>query len=197
MKYMAFIATLISCGHARADVTVFTNASQWQSAVGSYTTIDFTDYPEFTTITNQYEHLGILFTDGNDFIFETPSFPSDSYGLVSSDGFGNPGEIHMSFTQPQHYLGFDYIGHLQIRLYSGGRLVFESVLYNAGFFPFVGVVSTDAFDAAVARRPLHDIVAIDNLHFGPPIPGPGMLPLLAIAGIVAVQRKRRDHLVCG
>lgn len=192
MKLVAVIALIVASCPAFADVTVFTNATQWQNAAGAYTTIDFTDYPEFTTITNQYEHLGILFTDGNDFIFETPSFPSDSYGLVSSDGFGNPGEIHMSFAEPQHYLGFDYIGHLQIRLYSGGRLIFESVLYNAGFFPFVGVASTDAFDTAVARRPLHDIVAIDNLHFGPPIPAAPALAVFALAALFPTSRRRRS-----
>lgn len=172
-----------------AQVTAITDPIQWQDAVGSYTTIEFTEYPEFTPITDQYAHLGITFTDGNDLI-RISSFPTDDYGLVSSDGFGNLGTIHISFAEPTFWLGFDFLGGLQLELYSDGQLIFTSNQYLAGFTPFVGFVSTDSFDAAIVRDYNDPAMAIDDIHFGPPIPAPGALSLLGVAVVFAIGRRR-------
>jgi hypothetical protein len=192
MKSMIlFIASALLSSRAVAQVTAITNEAQWQNAVGSYTTLDFTSYPEFTIITDQYVNQGVEFTDGNDFIFTTGSFPSDGHGLVSSDGFGSLGMIHMSFSQPQYWLAFDFIGHLQIELYNDGDLIFTSSEYVAGFTPFVGLVSTMSFDAAVARSFSHPTISIDNMHFGPPVPAPGALALICLCAATAAGRRNR------
>lgn len=160
---------LVWVNSAGADVTVFTNKPQWQSTVGAYTTLTFVEYPVFTIITNQYHDQGIDFTDGNDHVITSSSY-SDNHGLRSFDGFGNLGTIHMSFSQPRYSLGFDFIGGLRIELYSQGEPIFTSGPYNAGFTPFVGLVSTIPFDSAVVWDYADAVVAIDNIHFGPPVP---------------------------
>jgi hypothetical protein len=183
------IALAVLANTCRAQVTAFADPTQWQFAVGAYITIDFTDYPEFTVITDQYADLGVTFTDGNDFI-GVSSFPTDTHGLASTDGFGNLGTIHMSFTQPQHWLAFDFLDNLQLDLYNDGELIFTSNQYSAGFTPFVGFVSTDPFDAAIVRDYNDPTVAIDNIHFGPPIPAPGAVALFGLARILIRRRQR-------
>lgn len=134
---------------AAAQVIETTNHTVWQNSVQSYTTLTFTDLPNFTIVTTQYSSLGITFTDGSDYTFATTSF-ADGHGLVSNDGFGNLGTIHMSFAQPMHWLGFDFVGGLQVALYFQGELLYTGGPHAADFGPFLGFVSAQPFDAAIA-----------------------------------------------
>ncbi len=60
--------TCASALPAHAGVTEFTDRAEWETAVGAFTTVNFTGFPEFTVITDQYADLGVFFTDANDVI---------------------------------------------------------------------------------------------------------------------------------
>ena len=163
-------------------VEEFTNKDEWIAAVGQFTTIDFTGFPDGIFITDQYADLGILFTDGNDSIFlNDGAFPNDGAGL---DGNGN---ISVVFDTPQAWIGVDFPGFLTIELFSGGRLFYTSSIAGgggAGFF--LGLVSSELFDAAVLTDPA-DEAAIDDLQFG--VPTPSALWLLAVAALLPRRRR--------
>ena len=170
---------------AHAGVTEFSDRAEWEAAVGAFTTIDFTGFPAFTIITDQYQDLGVTFTDGNDVTFFTPSFVNDNWGL---DGNG---DIHLSFERPQGWIGVDFPGDVRVLLFSGGELIHFSSFFSAGpdgVGGFAGLVSTELFDAAVILDRVDDAVFIDDLHFG--VPAPGGLMLLALAGIWPRRRRR-------
>ena len=168
-------------------VEEFTDKDQWIVAIGgedAFLTVDFVGFAPGTFITDQYADLGILFTDGNDSIHFTPSFPNDGVGL---DGNGN---ISVAFDTPQAWIGVDFPGFLSIELYSEGRLFFTSNLNGgAGVGNFLGLISSELFDAAVVVEGAPGFEAeIDDLHFG--VPAPGALWLLAFAGLFSRRRRR-------
>ena len=80
---LACLAVLFT-QYAQADVVEFHERDEWEAAAGSFSTIDFTGFPDSTIITDQYLDLGVLFTQGNDNIELSGSFPNDGSGL---DGF--------------------------------------------------------------------------------------------------------------
>ncbi len=165
-------------------VDEFTDKAEWIAAVGDFTTIGFTGFPAGTFITDQYADLGILFTDGNDSInFSPTAFPNDAWGL---DGNG---DISVSFDAPQAWIGVDFPGFLSIELYSQGRLFFTSNLSGgAGVGNFLGLISSELFDAAVVVEGAPGFEAeIDDLHFG--VPAPGALWLLAVAALLPRRRR--------
>jgi hypothetical protein len=78
----------------------------------------------------------------------------------------------------------------QFELFSQGELIYTSTAFTQGFVGnFAGLVSTRAFDAAIILEPTGG-VSIDDLHFGPPIPGAGALALFGLALIAGPRRKR-------
>ena len=163
-------------------VVEFFDKEEWEAAVGQFTTIGFTGFPQGTFITDQYADLGILFTDGTDTIFFTPSFINDSWGLA-----GN-GDINLSFTTPQAWIGVDFPGFLSIELFSAGKLIHTAEFGSAGVGNFGGLISSKLFDAAVLSDRLDDAVFIDDLHFG--VPAPGALWLLGVAALLPRRRRR-------
>ncbi len=167
---------LAPAGATQAGVIELVDREEWFSLVGPVTTVDFTGFAPGTFITDQYADLGILFTDGNDSIHFTPSFPNDGVGL---DGNGN---ISLVFDTPQAWIGVDFPGLLTIELYSEGRLFFTSNTYGGGVGNFLGLVSSELFDAAVLIDPGGE-AEIDDLHFG--VPTPGALWLLGLSRPVA------------
>ena len=152
---------------AHGGVEEFDDKDEWIAAVGEFTTIDFTGFEVGTFITDQYADLGILFTDGNDSIHNTCSYVNDCWGL---DGNG---DIAVAFDTPQLWIGVDFPGILRIELYRDGRLFYVSNDYGVGVGQFVGLLSTESFDAAVLIDAAGE-AEIDDLHFGPP--GPGKCP---------------------
>ena len=170
---------------AHAGVTEFTDRADWEAAVGPFSSIDFTGFPKFTIITNQYQDLGITFTDGTDAIRFSNAFPNDNRGLDGND------DIHLSFDTPQTWIGVDFPGDVRVLLFSGRELIHFSSFFTAGpdgVGGFAGLVSTELFDAALILDPADDAVFIDDLHFG--VPAPGGLMLLALAGIWPRRRRR-------
>jgi MYXO-CTERM domain-containing protein len=161
------------------------------NAVGLHEFIGFTEYPEFTTITTQYAPHGVIFTDGNEFVFESGNF-HDGHGLVSSEG-SIPGIMRMSFADERWEIGFDYNGRVQLDLLFHGEVIYSSETYTAGgLFGFIGFISTQPFDQAIVRDPFEELVIVDNIYFSPPVPSPGALALLAIGAVTALRRRRRS-----
>ena len=178
------LTSILLSASAHGGVQEFGDKDEWIDAVGEFTTIDFTGFPNGTFITDQYADLGIIFTDGDDSIRFSPTvFPNDEWGL---DGNG---DISVVFDTPQLWIGADFPGILRIELYRAGRVFYVSNDYGVGVGLFVGLVSTQPFDAAVLIDAAGE-AAIDDLHFGPPAAAPGTLALLALGALPRRRRRR-------
>ncbi len=178
--YAISMFLMLEFGHA--DVTLYGVQSEWEQDVGAFTFIDFTGFPEYTIITEQYSDLGIHFTDGTDEI---------ALGSAYSDGAGLFGgsfllptmnhAINLKFDEPIHAIAAD-IGDLIFYLYDGDELIYESPLFGGGF---VGLLSSESFNKVMMVGTGHTY--IDNLYFQA-IPGPGSGVLLLVSS--ALWRKR-------
>ena len=175
------------CCEAPAGVVEFHDKGDWINAVGPFTTIGFEGFPPGTIITDQWADLGVVFADGNDTIkpFDPITFPEDGWGL---DGNGN---IVLEFAELMAWIASDFPGNLRIDLYSDGQLFYTSGPFGVGGIGnFGGLVSDQLFDMAVLMDvPAGNQAEIDDLHFGPPIPGPGAIGVLAVA--LLPSRRRR------
>ncbi len=182
----AFVASaILVASPVYAGVQEFTDKDEWIDAVGEFTTIDFTGFPDGTFITDQYADLGVLFTDGNDTIHNTCGYENDCWGLRGSD------TITIAFDSPQAYIAVDYPGGMKFQLFSEGRLIYTSGDFGlGGAGNFAGLLSTDLFDGALLYDWIDGTVFIDDLHFG--VPAPGSLPLLALGALT--QRRRRQQI---
>jgi len=166
---------------SRAGIVEFTDKAEWESAARPFTTIDFTGFDSGTIITTQYIDLGVVFTGGDDLMLPNSSFVNDGWGLAGHEA------IDMAFLEPLFVLAVDFPGSLIIDLYNDGELMYSNGFAGPGEGHFAGLVSTDPFDFVVLRREF-DPVFIDDLHFGPPIPGaPGVVPFV----LAAVTKRRR------
>src|SRR5688572_6975083 len=85
-----------------AGFQLFHDFDQWTAASGPFTTIGFADLPSGTFVSDQYESLGAIFPDGNDYIVgdSVETYPIDGYGLA-----GNAGPIVVEFATPMHWVG--------------------------------------------------------------------------------------------
>ncbi len=165
----------------------FTDKDEWIAAVGRFTTIDFTGFPDGTLITDQYVDLGVLFVGGNENIFLSDNgFPNDGAGL-----FGGALPIAVAFDTPQAWIGVDFPGLIQFELFSAGELIYTSSEFGVGGVGnFAGLVSTELYDLAVMSDPSGVDVFIDDLHFG--VPAPPALALLALASLFSPRSRRRS-----
>ncbi len=194
-KTIGLLAVALSvCSGGRAAVggfIEFTDKEEWIAAVGRFTTIDFTGFPDGTFITDQYADLGILFTGGGENIFlNDNAFPNDGAGLNS--GFFT--DIVMEFDTPQLWIGSDFAGTVQFELFSAGELIYTSTVFGGGGVGFfAGLVSSKPFDRAIILDPKGGSANIDDLFFG--VPAPGTLALLALGGLFS-NRRRRQLAVC-
>ncbi len=116
-----------------AGVMEFTDKEDWIAAVGQFTTIGFTEFPNNTFITDQYAEQGVFFLDGDDNIVccSFITFPEDGAGLD-----GNAA-IHLSFSEPQRWIAADYPGAVHYDLFFLGKLVYTSSNFpgsGIGFF---------------------------------------------------------------
>ena len=193
MKHQSRSCTFLTCciasGVAQADVVKYTNKAEWQSLVGTYSTITFTEFVFPAIITDQYSFLGVTFTDGNDALDQSTSLINDGVGL-----YGNfPGNaISIAFAAPITSFAIDHPGHEAFTLFSKGEQIFDTGLMGGvGTGKFSGVISNEPFDAVVIKDPGIGVTLIDDMHFGPPIPAPGAICVLAIALLSAPGRRRR------
>jgi MYXO-CTERM domain-containing protein len=171
---------------ARGEVREYTDYDEWRSAVGHFTTIQFTEYPPGTIVTDQYADLGILFTDGNDVVDEWSGY---------NDGFGLWGpafdDVTVEFDSPRTAIAVHFPGLIQFDIYRADELIYRSSVFSDAYDDVAGLITTEPFDAALIYDPTGNGVAIDDLHFGPPIPAPGALGLLGFAALAGRRRQRR------
>ncbi len=186
----AVLTLFVGVGAARGDVLEFHDKVPWIAAVGEFTTIDFTGFPDTTQITDQYADLGALFTSGADFILccDFESFPNDGAGLDGNTG------IELTFDSAQAWIATDHPGLLAFALFTNGELFFTSGLFGSGGVGFFGgLISSQLFDTAVIWDPIDNNVTLDDLHFGVPacpadldgdriVAVPDLLALLAALG---------------
>jgi MYXO-CTERM domain-containing protein len=181
---IAFIMVVTSV--ASSSVTTYTNKAAWESAVGSFTTLDFTGgqhgYP-FPPDT--YAHLGITFA-GQQMMYWHGGpglFPNDEWGIVA-----NNHTLWAYFDTPQHAIAADFPGVLGFQLWRDGQLISTNPFFLA---PFAGLISKQPFDAVFLYRAVpSDLVAIDDLHFAS-LPAPGALALFGLAALLGTRRRRR------
>ena len=173
----AGILASLAIGWAHGDVLEIVDKDDWIVAVGPSTTVDFSSYPEFTVITDQYADLGVVFADGDDTIYVNEGlFLNDDVGL---DGNG---DIVVVFDSPQFWIGADHPGYLRIQLLRDGELLYASDDWGpGGTGNFLGLISTQFFDAAILIKGGGE-AEIDDLHFGPPV-CPADLDVDALVGV--------------
>ena len=182
----SILAGLALASPALGTVEVYFDFAEWQAALPSFTTIDFTGFDKGDDIYDQYADQGVLFPGDNFILLSESNFPIDGSGLHTGT-FTE--EIEASFFEPQYALATHFTGAIQLFLFSRGQLVYESGFFGDGIGLFVGLVSTDPFDGAMLRDPTDPVGVIDNLYFG--VPAPGALGFFALAGMSGPGRRRR------
>lgn len=186
------LAGVTACS-LQGGLTTFTDLTEWTTATSGVTTIEFSDLPAGTFVTDQYAPLGVTFTPGDDQIDFLPSiYPSDGYGLFGGyNGLAVPLPIIMEFSTPITSIGIRFPGSTKFELYSNGIKIGVTQNFFAIGDPtsFAGVISDIAFDRVVIP-PVLGNVSMDTLFFGGAIPGPGALAVL-LGGAVALRGRRR------
>jgi hypothetical protein len=175
-------AALLPLSAAQAGFIEFTDRDEWFAAVGEFTTIDFTGFPDGTLITEQFASSGVHFTDSNDTSLVWDSFLNDGFGLE-----GNP-SMRILFDTPQANIAVDFLWHVELNLFSQGILLHSSLFLGGGLGHFGGVISDELFDEVLITDPGFGGAFIDDLHFG--VPAPGALALLGLSTF-APQRRRQ------
>ena len=180
------MAGLALASPALGTVEVYFDFAEWQAALPSFTTIDFTGFEKGDDIFDQYADQGVLFPGDNFILLSESNFPNDGAGLHSGT-FTE--QIEVSFLEPQYALGTHFVGDNQFELFFAGQSIFTSLLYEGPPGTFVGLISEQPFDAALILDPEDPVVVIDDLHFG--VPAPGALTALGFAALTGLGRRRR------
>lgn len=182
------VAILCATASASAGLQMFGHAERdaWFDSVTNLTKIDFV-LEHGTHITDQYADLGVIFTDEFNFIGESSgTFLRDDFGIVSNwpgqDGF------HLEFDTQQLWLASDHPGPIEYVLSLNGLAVGTGTFYQSGLDQFAGVISDQPFDAVIIRDPTGSDVLMDDLYFGVPAPGAGVVLLMGLA--VGSNRRR-------
>lgn len=155
----------------------------WESAAGAISTCDFTGFPEWTVITDQYGELGALFTGPapNLIHHSTQSYSQDEWGLDAN------GVLEVTFLEPVHAVAGHGPGKWKYKLYLADSLVGETSFYLGGPGDFAGAISDVAFDR-VRFEPaqFNGIMFMDNVYFAT-IPAPAGL-VVVLCGPVGLMR---------
>ena len=180
------VLTALCTSIVLADIVEYEEKDEWEAAAGSWSTADFTGFPDNTPIDEQYADLGVHFVDGYDFVRLGDGFLNDGAGLDGNE------LIDLVFDAPMYSIAADFPGLLIIDLYYENELFYSSNVFGVGGVGnFGGVVSTGPFDRAVLwKEGTFPNVFADDLHFGPPIPAPSAL---CIVGAALLAARRRRH----
>jgi hypothetical protein len=185
---LAACVSTVCTSMLRADIAEYRDKGEWEAAAGSWSTADFTGFPDDTPIDEQYAYLGVHFVDGYDFVVLDPehtTFLNDGAGLDGNE------VVDLVFDAPMHSIAADFPGGLMFDLFYEGEFFYRSSYFGgSGVGKFGGLVSTEPFDRALISD-YDDNVAMDDLHFGPPIPAPPAIALLS-AVLLTVRRRRRQ-----
>ena len=207
------LATIVGLGTlaigsvAAADITVFDNFVDYNTAVGGVHTlfIDFeTDsggnlvIPSENVDDNQFFDIeGSVFS--NLVAYSSPDFPSSRVNIGTIDEVGNEigpmgewdGILAWDYTTnyiATAFTGVDLEPATVLRLFSDNALVGQTAVGgNGGLFQFFGFLSTVAFD----RAELDGVFFAIDAHYST-VPGPGALALLGLAGLLGTGRRRRQ-----
>jgi len=191
---MAIAVVTLGVADCRAELMRFLDREEWFDAAGgevNVTTIGFSEFPSLTVITDQYEHLGVMFTDGNDTTIgeDFIVYPQDGWGLD-----GNP-EIHLEFSVPVNTIAVDMPGAIRIELFRNAQSLGEELFATPD--EFAGLIDDKPFDAAIFRGVGGGGITIDDLHFGF-IPAPGTLGVVTCAFFFRLRRRRcAQHYLTG
>jgi hypothetical protein len=183
---LATVLTAVCTSIVLADIVEYREKEEWEAAAGSWSTADFTGFPDNTPIDEQYAYLGVHFVDGYDFVVLGTSFPNDGAGLDGNE------LVDLVFDAPMYSIAADFPGIIGFDLYYAGELFYTSSKFGVGGIGnFGGLVSTEPFDRAVIwDYGSYPNVNLDDLHFGPPIPAPSVFCIVS-AALVGVRRRRR------
>ena len=186
MPAATIIAITIVNAHAGADIVVqtFENDKQgWKSAVGEYTTIDFTDLEANQFVGDHYAEHGV---DILGFGAHWNGFLNDGHGIWNWYG------IEVEFDEPQQWIAVDHPGSLKVHIgFVDGPTHFGEPLNIGGTGNHLGIVTSEPFDKVIFDMPVGfaEEVLIDDLHYG--IPAPGALGLLGLTALLGPGRRRR------
>ncbi|HRQ76084.1 MAG TPA: hypothetical protein PK098_09225, partial [Phycisphaerales bacterium] len=173
---------------AQSDVAVYSDKAAWMQAAGQVTNIDFVGY-QFgdPVLPDHYAHLGATITGQQMGYYHTSAFVNDGEGIIADNH-----TLWVHFDEPQSSVAVDYPGGIRFQLYRKGELIYTSSSFTGSLGLFTGLISETPFDAVHLYRNGPSLsVAIDDLHFGPPIPAPGAMGVFALAALG--HRRRRRH----
>ncbi len=177
---------------ARADVIeIFEDQAAWEGALAEQESIFFNELGGgFIVVTDQYADLGVLFTDGNDFVSSCFSCRDET----ALDGAATPIliDINLAFDRPRTAVAMDFPGSASFELFREGELIYTSSGHLAppGETVFLGLLSDQPFDAVRIFDPGESGAFIDNLFFGDVIPAPGAMALFGVAAFAGRRRRR-------
>jgi hypothetical protein len=126
---VCFVALTTLALRAGGEVIEFGDGQkeEWEAAVGEFTTIPFTEFPDNTIITDQYSHLGIHFVNGG--VIVEPlweAFPEDGAGFK-----GPPvSPVILAFDEPMTHIAIDFPEQVEFQLFSEGSLVYTSSVFG-------------------------------------------------------------------
>ncbi len=189
LRSVAVIAVVsYVAAHVSASVVEYTDFGAWSAAVGTFTTLDFTDLSHNEPVDQQYAELGLTF--GNTAVgwHNAQTFPLDGSGIRNYPiGASLPIEITFAALTTEVAVHGGVSGAYLLRLYSGQELIHIGIV--PGSEPFLGVSSAQPFDR-VSVAGLLGPTGIDNLYFGQPIPAPGAAVLLLSLAWRGSRRRR-------
>jgi len=188
---LAALCVASAVAHSAAAAIVVTNdPAEWASQTGSFTTLGFTELAHGEFLTDQYADLGVTFTGTAVGWFSESAFPTDDHGIR---GWTSK-VVEAQFAAPRTQLAVEFAGAVWVLLYLGDEFVAHTpVVAQSWNGPFLGIVSTMPFDRVEMLDPGLGVTLIDNIYFGAPIPAPGALVLIALAGLAGPRRRRADR----
>ena len=124
------------------------------------TTIGFAEFG-LATITDQYAHLGVNFTDGND------TTRGEDFVVFPRDGWGLDGnfDIQFEFDSPRASAAVYHPGGIEFDLFQGGNYLGTATFNSIGPDNFSGITTSFMFDKVILKDPGVSEATIDNLLF--------------------------------
>lgn len=186
-RFLAPLSLVALSAFGRADFSYYYDQSSWESAV-SYTdtTLDFTDLPTGTTVTNQYAGRGMV-VDG------AYAGIGDGAACHDSGSLAVPYGTTIRFTAPTTAFGILFPGEAAFQLYKNEVPVGDYMGFvGAGTGFFLGITSTDTFDRVDLIDPSGVYgITIDDMQYVQSVPEPTSLAALGFGGLLVIGKGRR------
>ena len=182
------VVAMLASAPSQGGATIYTSYAAWSVAIGGTDAkIDFnigTPGP----LDAQYSWMGVHFAPGQATAANSTSAPD---GWLALTTFSGGDKMIVDYDLDQWALGFDIGPSSKVTLFYHGSLVYASPTIPSFGLSFRGLVSEHAFDRAIIERvPGPDMLAMDNLYVGTPIPAPAVATML-LAGLLAGGHRRR------